>query len=580
MAAVPDEKHDTTALGTHHEEVYTDKSTEEEEVNGPVVIEEEDDFEWSAGVLTNLVALLWCYFCSTWGLVVPNSAIGFITEQFPEGASKAAWIAAAVTIPNCVIQAFIGDLSDVLGRRIFLQAGCVLGAVGMIIASRGNSIEMVIGGQVLNGVGLTLGFLAVPLVAEIVPRDARAQTTGAAAMFAGIASSLGPIVQGAFISRNVGGHEHGWRTGFYLGAGFYGIGLILVTFFYRPGPRPNPEGLSVSQRLLRFDWIGIFLATAGLTIFLVGLQYGGHQYGWSSGLVLSCLILGAVCMGAFVLWEWKFTSTGIFSHELFGHPNYATCLVLSAVGGIVLFGGQAYLPQEIIALFTNDAILTGVYNLPFNLMSVVGAVGGAIVMRAMCEGKWVVVASFIFLTVGGGLMAVMEPNINYAAWFFPSALLGVAVGIQMAILVTITSLASPDHLIAAAVSTNSSIRALGGSIGVVIFGQIFQSKLKIKLPEAVSKAAIASGLGQDEISKFLQSFEHASQEVLMEIPGVTQEVILAARSAGEQAYADSYRFIWYSLIPFAVLALSLAFLLKPVREQLTRQVASRVQNAH
>jgi hypothetical protein len=66
----------------------------------------------------------------------------------------------------------------------------------------------------------------------------------------------------------------------------------------------------------------------------------------------------------------------------------------------------------------------------------------------------------------------------------------------------------------------------------------------------------------------------------MQIPGVTLEVILVARSAGEQAYADTFRFIWYSLIPFAVLALAVDFLLKPVREQLTCQVASRAQNAH
>jgi MFS family permease len=197
--AVLDEKNDMTALGTHHEDVSTDKSAEGSDINGPPVQEEEveDDFEWSVGVMTNLASLLWCYFCSTWGLVVPNSAIGFITEQFPEGASKAAWIAAAVTIPKCVIQAFIGDLSDRLGRRIFLQAGCVFGLVGMIVASGGNSIEMVIAGQVLNGVGLTLGFLAVPLVAEIVPKNARALRQQAQQPCSLVSpTQLGPVFRG------------------------------------------------------------------------------------------------------------------------------------------------------------------------------------------------------------------------------------------------------------------------------------------------------------------------------------------------------------------------------------------------
>lgn len=51
-----------------------------------------------------------------------------------------AWIAAAVRIPNCVLQAFIGDLSDILGRQPCLLMSDLVGVVGMLVVGRENNM--------------------------------------------------------------------------------------------------------------------------------------------------------------------------------------------------------------------------------------------------------------------------------------------------------------------------------------------------------------------------------------------------------------------------------------------------------
>jgi hypothetical protein len=136
---------------------------------------------------------------------------------------------------------------------------------------------------------------------------------------------------------------------------------------------------------------------------------------------------------------------------------------------MVLFGGQAFLPQELILLFTRDPVLDGIYNLTFNTMGIVGGIVGGIAITLTKEAKTTVVASFAIMLVGSGLVTVMEPHINYAAWFFPTTMLGIVVGIQIALLPVVASLCTPNHLIAHAISLISSTRAFGGSIGVVIF---------------------------------------------------------------------------------------------------------------
>lgn len=49
------------------------------------------------------------------------------------------------------------------------------------------------------------------------------------------------------------------------------------------------------------------------------------------------------------------------------------------------------------------------------------------------------------------------------------------IGIQTALLIVVVSVCTPNYLIAHAVSVVSSTRALGGSIGTVIFSQVFSS---------------------------------------------------------------------------------------------------------
>jgi MFS family permease len=378
-------------------------------------------FRWDFDVVTNLLALFTCFFASTWMLVTPSGSIGFISKAFPTESNKSIWIAAAVTIPNCVLQSFLGDLSDHFGRKGFLLIGMTLGIIGSLVASRAHSMEMVIGGQALSGCGLTIGYLAIPLAAELVPKNKRPIIQGIIGVFAGIANCTGVIISGAFIKHNVGGAQDGWRGAFYLGAGFYAVSLVTIFVFYHPSARPNPENLSILARLQKIDWPGVFLVAAGLTIFLIGLEYGGNPYKWTSARVLAPLIIGGVCLVAFALWETIGTKNGLLGHSLFQDRNYTVVLLLNFVGGMVLFGGQAFLPQELILLFTSDAVLDGVYNLPFNIMGIVGGIVGGIAMTLTKEAKTTVIVSFAIMLVGSGLVAVLEPHISYAAWFFPTA---------------------------------------------------------------------------------------------------------------------------------------------------------------
>lgn len=546
------------------------------------VVEVDDStFRWNFDVCTNLLALYLIYFASTWALSVPSSSIAFIMYEFPTVPyTTTAWVAAAPSLCLCVVQIFLGDISDIFGRKWFLVFASVTGVAGMLVAGRGTTIEMIIGGQVLNGIALTFGYLSTPLLAEVVPKRYRAPILGGGTFLASLAGVAGQISQGAFMKYAVGGQNKGWRIGLYIGAGFFFLAFINLLVFYHPGGRPNPEGFSLRKRFVKIDWLGIFLGTSGLLLFLIGLQYGGSSYAWDSARVLAFLIVGGVTFLVFIAWEWKGAREGLFPPSLFQHRNYAVTLALNFVEGMVIFSSQSFLPQITLALITSDVIMTGVCNLPNAGGAIAGVVFAAVVATKTKEAKFVAVAGVASLTFGGGLMAVMRPNISFAAYFFPVALIGVGVGSLGVIIPVISTVCTPNRYIATSVAVGSSVRGLGGAIGVVVFSQIFSSKLSKLLPSLVTKAVIAAGLPASSVQELILASASHNAQLIQSIPGVTPAILAALQKSTEEAYARSFRYIWYSLLPFCVLTFGLSFLLKSTKDQMTLQVASAVEQRH
>ena len=100
--------------------------------------------------------------------------------------------------------------------------------------------------------GFSVGYLTTPLVAEIVPKRSRSLVISATTFLTGIVSIGGGAGMAAFMEHDVGGHNEGWRVGFYIGAGFFALACALL-LSYHPEKRPNPEGLSVRAGLQKFD---------------------------------------------------------------------------------------------------------------------------------------------------------------------------------------------------------------------------------------------------------------------------------------------------------------------------------------
>lgn len=165
---------------------------------------------------------------------------------------------------------------------------------------------------------------------------------------AALGAICGPLAIGALTNNDI---ANGWRNFYWIQFAIWGATALGIFFGYKPPKRHTDlDHLSLMQKLGKLDLIGAALLTAGLALFLTGLNLGGGLYTWTDGHVLGTLVPGIVVLLAFAIFEWKGTKTGILNHELFQGGKtqgrtFAICVGLIFIEGILLFSYVIFYPE-------------------------------------------------------------------------------------------------------------------------------------------------------------------------------------------------------------------------------------------
>jgi hypothetical protein len=95
--------------------------------------------------------------------------------------------------------------------------------------------------------------------------------------------------------------------------------------------------------LTQLDWIGILVSTGSVIGVLYGITSGNVLEPWDSPQILSALIIGAVGIAIFFLYEAKVSSNPMIPVRIFGNRTSNGAYLASFVMGIVLWAMQYYL---------------------------------------------------------------------------------------------------------------------------------------------------------------------------------------------------------------------------------------------
>ncbi|KAI9641866.1 hypothetical protein NHQ30_009733 [Ciborinia camelliae] len=496
------------------------------------------------------------------------------------GLDRWIWFILAHLLALAGVCPFVGSLSDILGRRYVALLGAIMNIIGMIVCSTAHTMNIFIGGMAIAGVAAGInetGKLTITRLTALAATSELAPTSKRGKYIAILVFTLIPFCPSVMWGQLIASRA-GWRWCGFLCGIWSLIGFVLTLVFYFPPPRVNSMGLSNREVIQRIDFVGGFLSISGMILFMAGMQWGGHQYEWTSAHVLVPLLIGAAFLAAFCFWEVYGAKYPMFPSRLKQAPRtLILTLVITFISGANFFSIIMFWPNQAHNVYGHDPIGVGVRGLPVGFSILAGA---CIVLWLLSvlrgRNKELMIASSVFMTAGCGSIACANRH-NLSTLWALLIIAGLGIGGIVVPASIITTIICPDDLIATIAALTLSIRVLGGSIGYCVYYNIFVNKFA---PAAILHigGVMARELNITNKTLIGEAIKYTASSVLSllkTIPGIAgnetaYEMVVIA---GQDAYAESYVYVYYASTAFGAVSILAACFLGDISAYMDDHVA-------
>lgn len=211
--------------------------------------------------------------------------------------------------------------------------------IGTLISGLAVNVNMLIIGSMLKALAASTQLSCYYAIGELIPTKYRYFMVGAINIWNLPGQGFAPVIAQSLVKTRVG-----WRAVFFLLTAVNGASLISYLIFYFPPNFQQKHGRKESKMdwVKHFDYVGTVLYAAGLTMFLLGLSWGGAKYAWTSVEVLSFIIIGFSCLVAFVCWElYMPLREPLVPLSLFKHRPWVVSAILTGIGAGVYYSGAS-----------------------------------------------------------------------------------------------------------------------------------------------------------------------------------------------------------------------------------------------
>ncbi|EAW19657.1 putative siderochrome-iron transporter Sit1 [Aspergillus fischeri NRRL 181] len=445
-------------------------------------------------------------------------------------------------------------IADVFGRVELILLSIVFYTVGTIVEAASNRLYEFCAGAVLYQIGYT----SIILLVEVLVADVT--STRSRLLFSYIPAL--PFIINTWISGNVTSAVLGvtsWKWGIGMFAIIYPvctIPLLAVLFVgHFKASRANPQAYRFSlldQGVGRFfidlfwylDVVGILLLIALLALILVPFTIaGGAVTQWKTAKVIAPLVIGVLCVPAFIMWErWC-------PHPMVPFKLLKDRAVWGALGIAVMLNTAwtlqgDYLYTVLIVSFDESTMSATRITSLYSFVSVItGTILGAIVVYVRRLKPFIVAGTLLFMAAFGILIRFRggADGTNHAGIIGGQILLGFAGGLFPYPAQASIQAASKHKYLAVItgiyLATYNVGSALGNTISGAIWTQVLPGELENRLGNATLAAEVygnpfafaqANPVGTPDRDAVVLAYKHAQR--LLCITGICLTVPLIAFS--------------------------------------------------
>ncbi|EEA23259.1 hypothetical protein TMatcc_002117 [Talaromyces marneffei ATCC 18224] len=464
------------------------------------------------------------------------------------GANKYLWVANAYLLAMTVLQPIYGQLANVFGRRYPMVIATALYTLGSGICGGATSIEMLIAGRVIQGIGAAgTTTLTEIIVCDIAPLRERGFYLGIVMGTNLFSSGLGPLFGGLIVQKTT------WRWVFYLNLPIGGLSLAALIFFLQV---EYDKEMTITKKLKRLDLTGSVIFVGSAISILIALAWAGATYSWSSVQVILPLVLGFVGLGCFLVYE-TFAVDPIMPLRLFQNRTSLTAFFLTFLHAISFMMPLYFLPIYFQSVLGADPERSGIDLLPTIFTVIPGGIIAGVLLQRVGRYKPIHFIGFGAMAVSFGLFSLLDENSSTAAWVLFQMLMAIGLGLIVPTLLPMVQAELTDADTGSVTGAWTFLRSFGMTWGVTIPSTIFNywtSHLSTRIQDPSVVSLLTGG----------QAYEHATKDFVDSIadPIIRAQVI--------SIFSDSLKKMWQIGIAFVALGFLVVFIEKevPLRNEL------------
>ncbi len=230
-----------------------------------------------------------------------------ISEEINAELSSLQWLMSAYVLVWAAFVIPAGRVADIYGKQNSLIAGLVIFMAGSCLTGFGHSLEMLILGRILQGIGAAVfSAPAWAIIFTSAPPEKQGFVMGIILSFGGLGMATGPTLAGFIIE------EASWRWIFYINIPLGLIVIAVLKLYAQKEILADVKG--------KIDYMGVILLSAGLCISVYGLNQI-EVWGPASQQLWAVIAFGIFLIGLFLFTEQRKKVRMIPSH-LFRNKAY------------------------------------------------------------------------------------------------------------------------------------------------------------------------------------------------------------------------------------------------------------------
>lgn len=393
-------------------------------------------------------------------------------------------LTSAIATPIC------GKLSDLYGRKNILSIGIIIFLLGSILCGLSQSMVMLIGFRAIQGVGAGAIFtVTFTIIGDVFTLEERSKVQGSMSTVWGIASLVGPFLGGILIDML------SWHWIFFINIPF---GLLAVALLQ--------SALKEDFKRIKhnIDFAGIITLSVAMIIFLNMFLSTDTSSNRNVFNVIS-MAMTILLLVLFYRIERK-AEEPIMPFDIFTKTS-TIVNAISFLASAVLICLDVYLPVYIQNILGFNATVSGLALLPMSLSWLIVSffLGRYIVKYG---GKAVTLISNIVMLGGTMLLpflGISSPLLIVIIYVF---ILGFGFGGVFTTLTIIVQESVEYNKRGVAVGANTLFRTLGQTIGISVFGSIFNLYITKYFVQLGIEGVDPSNLYNSSVYNHVVSGEH------------------------------------------------------------------------